>query len=183
MSIFSFRRYIVLFCLFVWVSSSPSKFFTHIGCHNFRWRAANFDQYICSAPTVIEQWGFFSLPHLLSYPFKMVITEDPWHSHLLPSLRSAAVTICFCDLGLLRQGFEHYTFCLRGKPSNRCGPEVCVLGCGHLVKCIIMSPARFSEATYGDHNSSSCVVGVTKNFCHIFLGNHRGQLRDIWHRA
>ena len=26
-------------------------------------------------------------------------------------------------------------------------------------------------------------VGVTKNFCHIFLGNHRGQLSGIWHRA
>ena len=34
--------------------------------------------------------------------------------------------------------------------------------------------------------SSSCVVvvvGVTKNFCHIFLGNHTGQLPYIWHRA
>ena len=33
--------------------------------------------------------------------------------------------------------------------------------------------------------SSSCVivVGVTKNFCHTFPRNHRGQLPDIWHRA
>ena len=40
-----------------------------------------------------------------------------------------------------------------------------------------------AEATYRDHYPSSCVVGVTKNFCHIFLGNHRGQLPDILHRA
>ena len=49
---------------------------------------------------------------------------------------------------------------------------------------LIVSPARFN-VTYRDHYPSSCVVGVgvTKNFCHIFLGNHTGQLPDIWHRA
>ena len=42
-----------------------------------------------------------------------------------------------------------------------------------------------AEATYRDHFrrlASSC-VGVTKNFSHIFLWNHTGQLPDIWHRA
>ena len=48
--------------------------------------------------------------------------------------------------------------------------------------CFIVSPARFSGATYRDHYLSSC-VGVTKKICHIFLRNHRGQLSDIWHRA
>ena len=32
-------------------------------CHHYRWRAANFD--LCSAIMAIEQWGFFSVPHLL----------------------------------------------------------------------------------------------------------------------
>ena len=44
-----------------------------------------------------------------------------------------------------------------------------------------------AEATYRDHFcrlvSSCVVVGVIKNFCHIFLWNHTGQLPDIWHRA
>ena len=44
-----------------------------------------------------------------------------------------------------------------------------------------------AEATYRDHFcrlASYCVVvGVTKKLCHIFLGNHKGQLPDIWHRA
>ena len=31
--------------------------------HHYRWRAANFD--LCSALMAIEQWGFFSVPHLL----------------------------------------------------------------------------------------------------------------------
>ena len=39
-----------------------------------------------------------------------------------------------------------------------------------------------TEATYRDHYLSSCVV-ITKNFCHIFLGKHTGQVPDIWHRA
>ena len=32
-------------------------------CHHCRWKAANFD--LCSALMAIEQWGFFSVPHLL----------------------------------------------------------------------------------------------------------------------
>ena len=31
--------------------------------HHYRWRAANFD--LCSARMAIEQWWFFSVPHLL----------------------------------------------------------------------------------------------------------------------
>ena len=31
---------------------------------------------------------------------------------------SGAVTTCFNDLGLSQLGFEHPTFCLRGKRSN-----------------------------------------------------------------
>ena len=31
--------------------------------HHYRWRVANFD--LCSALMIIEQWGFFNVPHLL----------------------------------------------------------------------------------------------------------------------
>ena len=44
------------------------------------------------------------------HPFIMVISKDPWHSHLLPSVCSWAVTTCFYDLGLSRLGFEHQAF-------------------------------------------------------------------------
>ena len=50
------------------------------------------------------------------HPFIMVISEDPWHSQLLPS--SGAVTTCFYDVGLLRQGFENPTFRFRDERSN-----------------------------------------------------------------
>ena len=49
------------------------------------------------------------------HPFIMVISEDPWHSHLLPSVSSGAVTTCFCDLS--RLGLEHSTFRLRNQRS------------------------------------------------------------------
>ena len=48
----------------------------------------------------------------------MVIYEDLWHSHLLPSFGSGAVTTFFYDLSLSRLGFQHPTFHLRGKRSN-----------------------------------------------------------------
>ena len=56
--------------------------------------------------------------HDTGHPFMMVISEDPWHSHLLLSFSSGAVTTCFHDLGLSQLGFEHPTFRLRGQRFN-----------------------------------------------------------------
>ena len=54
------------------------------------------------------------------HPFLMVLSEDPWHSHPLPSVwqfcKWAAIT-CFNDLGLSQLGFEHATFRFRGERS------------------------------------------------------------------
>ena len=83
--------------------------------HHCRIRAVNFD--LCSVLMAIKKWEFFiiSVPvaAVTRYPFIMVISEDPWHSHLLP-----VVTTCFNDWGLSRLGFEHPTFRLRGDRSN-----------------------------------------------------------------
>ena len=68
----------------------------------------------------IEQWGSLAC-HVYcgtGHPFIMVISEDPWHSHLLPSVKPWAITTWFCDLGLSRLEFEHPTFRLRGLCSN-----------------------------------------------------------------
>ena len=50
-----------------------------------------------------------------SHPFIMVISEDPWHSHILPSVWQWSchyVPICFYDLGLWHLGFNtHDTAC------------------------------------------------------------------------
>ena len=52
------------------------------------------------------------------HPSIIVISEDPWHSHVLPRVGSRAVTTCFYDLGLSRLGFKHPSFRLRGERSN-----------------------------------------------------------------
>ena len=45
------------------------------------------------------------------HPFIMVILEDAWHSHLLPSVWQGAVNTCFNDLSLSRLGQFNYVFC------------------------------------------------------------------------
>ena len=54
--------------------------------HHCQWRAADFD--LCSALMTIQHWGFFSVSHLLwpGHSFIMVISKDPWHTHLLLSI-------------------------------------------------------------------------------------------------
>ena len=47
--------------LFVW--SLSSHWLENLRRHHYLWRAANFD--LWSALMAIEQWGFFSVPHLL----------------------------------------------------------------------------------------------------------------------
>ena len=92
------------------------EFFTH----HYRWRAANSD--LCSACMAIEQWGFFSVPHLL-WPgasvynghFQVPVTLTP-NAERLEMERLLHCT-CFNDLRLSRLGFEHPTVCLRGQRS------------------------------------------------------------------
>ena len=51
------------FLFFFGVNRPTREFFIIWRRHHCRWRAANFD--LCSALMAIEQWGFFSVPHLL----------------------------------------------------------------------------------------------------------------------
>ena len=72
-----FRYELIWFvCLFVW-----GLFSSHLRRHHDRWRAADFD--FCSALMAIEQWVTYCDSR---YPFIMVISKDPWHSHLLPNV-------------------------------------------------------------------------------------------------
>ena len=67
----------------------------------------------CSALMTVAQLGFFSALHLL---FKTVIPEDPWHSHLMPSVWQWSCHNLFNDLGLSQLRFEHAS--LRREHSN-----------------------------------------------------------------
>ena len=77
------------FCLFVCLECIiPLESFSLIWRrHNCRWRAANFDLY------ARHSWPLSSEGSLTCHtyydtglPFIMVISEDPWHSHLMPSV-------------------------------------------------------------------------------------------------
>ena len=52
------------------------------------------------------------------HPFIMVISEDPWHSHLMSSVWQWSCYYLFKDFDLSRLGFEHQTFCLQDERSN-----------------------------------------------------------------
>ena len=52
--------------------------------HRYQWRASNFD--LCSTLMAIEQWGFFSVPHLLWH--RATVHNSHFRgpvTHLLPS--------------------------------------------------------------------------------------------------
>ena len=73
---------------------------------------------LCPAFMPIEQWGFFSVAHLLwhgaGHPFIMVISKGLWHSHLLPSVWQWSchyLSKCLYDVGLSRLGFKHPERC------------------------------------------------------------------------
>ena len=102
-----------------------------------------------------EQWGFFSVPHLLCHGATVYngISEDPWHSHR--AFGNGAVTTCFYNLGLSRPGFEHPTFRMRSESSTR------------LRYCRGSLPIRIRNKT--QNNQSICYNNVRPEFrqCHF----------------
>ena len=79
----------------------PLENYSHIWRrHHCRWRAANFD--LCSALMAIEQWGFFSVPHLLWHGASIYDghLRGPVTHPYCRAFGSGAVTICFYDLWL-----------------------------------------------------------------------------------
>ena len=86
--------------------------------HHYRWRAANFD--LCLELMAIEQWGFFSVPHLLwhgAFVYNGHLRGPVTHT-FCRVFGSGAVTTSFYDLGLSRLGFEHPTFHLQGQRTH-----------------------------------------------------------------
>ena len=108
----------ILDCAIVWFFFVQLEKFSLIWRrHHYRWRAAYARH---SLP--LSSGIFFSACHTYydtEHPFIMVIFEDQWHSQLLSSVISGAVTTCFYDFGLLRLGFDYPNFRMRGERSNR----------------------------------------------------------------
>ena len=96
-------------CLFIWGFTSLSRMFHSYGDITINDEgASNYDLY--SAHMASEGSLAWHTYCDTGHPFIMVISEDPWHSHLLRAFGSG---------GLSRLGFEHPNFRMRGKRSIR----------------------------------------------------------------
>ena len=80
----------------------------------------------------LSNWGFLPCHNYCDtgHPFIMIISEDTWHSHLLPT--------CVNDLGLSRLGFKHPSFHLRGERSNTQRHHRCSIHSKHVVDRILI---------------------------------------------
>ena len=74
-----------MYCLFVcfWFFVTLENFSLIWWRHHCRWRVANFD--LCSAHKALSSEGSLACYTYCDtgHPFIMVISEDPWHRHLL----------------------------------------------------------------------------------------------------
>ena len=84
--------------------------------HRCRWRAVNFDR--CSALLAIEQWGFFSVAHILWHGASGFYGHLRGHVTFTPNANRLAMELLLPDLGMSQLGFKHPTIRLRGKCSN-----------------------------------------------------------------
>ena len=87
--------------------------------HHCRWRAANID--LCSALMTIEQWGFFSVPHLLWHGASVYNGHLRGPVTLIPIAESLAVELSlslFTTQGCRGWDPGRATFRMRGERSN-----------------------------------------------------------------
>ena len=84
--------------------------------HHCRLKAPNVD--LRSALMIIEQWGFFSVPHLL-LDSNILLLWSSLRTCFTHIYFRAFITPSIFYLGLLYVGFEHPTFCMRGERSKR----------------------------------------------------------------
>ena len=78
----------------------PLENFSHIWRRNHRWRATNFDLWSSVIDLMRSARVLCQTYCVTRNRFIMVISEDPWHSYLLPSIT------CFNDLCLSWPGIE-----------------------------------------------------------------------------
>ena len=89
--------------------------------HLCRWRAANFN--LCSAVMAIEQWGLLNVPHPPRHGPTVVISEDPWHSHLLSSVWQWSCHYLFLRLRSVATGDRTSISLMRGERSTSTPPR------------------------------------------------------------
>ena len=103
-------------CLFVWGFSSQSRIFLSYGDVTIAGEGLHI------LTSVRHSWLFSSDGSLACYTYldtgHPFISEDPLHSHLLPSVWLWSCHFKFYALRLSRLGFEHLTLRLRDEHFN-----------------------------------------------------------------
>ena len=95
-------------CLFVWFFVQLENFSLIWRRHHCRWRTVNFE--LCSALMVMSSEGSLACHTYCDtgHHFRMVISEDPWHSHLLQSVWKWSCHYLFLRLrSYVVQGFKY----------------------------------------------------------------------------
>ena len=171
--------YVSLFVCMRGIFRPTREFSPHFETSLLPLKVVNF--YLWSELMAIEQWGFFSVSHLLCHGASIHngLCEDPWHSHIFP--RSGAVTTWSNDLCLSRLGFEHPTCHLLGERWNplrhrrgrhvRCKKvaDVWVAGMLHSIKSIIIILAYyFYYITYSLVPGSSTHISSHFQSCFFY---------------
>ena len=113
--------YTGIFPLFLCGFSSQSRIFTHE-----YWKVLLLVK-DCKFPRMLGTHGHWAirvlqLPHLLCHGTSvyMIITEDSWHSHLLPCVLPEELLLpVFNDFSMLRPGFELQIFYRQGERFNQ----------------------------------------------------------------
>ena len=105
--------------LFVWGFSSQSRIF-----HSFWDVTITAERLLLTYAhnlinMTIEQWGFFSVPHLLWHGTSVYNSHPRGSVTLIHIAEHLAVWTCLNDLGLSRLEFEHPSFRLHCERSNR----------------------------------------------------------------
>ena len=74
----------------------------------------------------IEQWGFFNVPHHCDtgQPFNILISEDPWHSHLSFSVLQRSCQILFQRPRFVPTGDRTTISRMRGERSTSTAQRV-----------------------------------------------------------
>ena len=106
--------YIFFICIFLClrVLRPTREFFTNMETSQLLVKALNFNLDSVQHTWTLSGEGSFACHTYCDrrHPFIKVISEDPWHSPMLPSLWYWGCHYLFYDLGLSRLGFEHPTF-------------------------------------------------------------------------
>ena len=103
-SIHLWRLFVCLFVLFVWSLSHSQQY----GDVTIAGKGLQILTYARHSWPLSNEGSLICHTHCdTGLPFIMVISEDPWHSHLLPSVwQWSCHYLFFYDLGLLRPGIE-----------------------------------------------------------------------------